>query len=306
MTVTGILNVNKPRGPTSHDIVALVRRLSGERKVGHGGTLDPLASGVLIICLGQATRITEYVMELTKVYRATLRLGVATDTLDSEGKVVATSPPPAIGAQEMRSVLDEFVGEVELVPPAYSAVKVDGQPAYKLARRGSPPQLPARLSRVYRIELLRLELPELDVEVECARGTYVRALAAAIGQRLGCGAHVARLTRTAVGPFTLDTAMEPGELERRIRAGDWKDLLQPLDSGLANLPAMTVDIEDEKDLRHGQAVELRPDSIRLPCPIVDGLQCRAYAEDGSLVAIIAYDAGAKLWRPRRVFLAPSR
>lgn len=304
MTASGILNVNKPPGPTSHDIVALVRRRTGARKVGHAGTLDPLASGVLLICLGQATRITEYLMELTKVYRATLRLGVSTDTQDAEGKVVATSPVPAIQPQEMRSALDSFVGQIELVPPSYSAVKIAGQPAYKLARRGAPPQLPARPARVYRIELLRLEPPDLEIEVECARGTYVRALAAAIGRRLGCGAHVARLIRTAVGPFTIDAAVDLGELERRAGAGDWKDLLHPLDAGLVSLPAVTVDIEDEKDLRHGQAVKLDTEKLRLPSPLVDGLECRAYAEDGSLVAVVKYDAGAKMWRPHRVFLAP--
>jgi tRNA pseudouridine55 synthase len=293
---SGILVVDKPPGATSFDIVRRVRRASGEKRVGHAGTLDPAATGVLLVLLGQATRITEYLMDMPKTYRGTMRLGVSTTTYDAEGEVVRESDPSAVTEADLRNALAAYVGEIEQVPPAHSAVKVNGERAYHRARRGETVAIKPRPATIYRIDLLRYEPPAAEIEVECARGTYIRSLAHDIGERLGCGAHLASLVRTRVGPFSLDGAVNEDALSIAFETGTWRDLVQPMDCGLIALPAITAEIEDEKDLRHGQAADLG--GIEPP---PDGTEARAYAEDGSLIGIIRYDADLGMWRPRKVF-----
>jgi tRNA pseudouridine55 synthase len=295
--VSGIINVNKARGLTSFRVVGMVRRGTGERRVGHAGTLDPEATGVLLVCLGQATRITEYLMDLRKSYRATVRLGVETTTYDAEGEVTAERPVD-VTRQEADEALRELTGEIQQVPPVFSAVKVRGQPAYRRARRGEGVVLQARKVQVYRIDLLRFEPPEVDVEVECGRGTYIRSLAHDLGRALGCGAHLAALERTATGPFRIEDAIGIEALEQALEDGSWRELVLPLDCGLTHLPALTVNIEDEKDLRHGQAVELDEATVAPLGAVHEGLQARGYAEDGSLIGILRFEGGA--WRPRKV------
>jgi len=304
MNYSGILSVNKDAGYTSFQIVAWVRRGSGERKVGHAGTLDPAATGVLVVCLGQAVRVSEYLMELPKVYRAHIALGMATDTYDAEGKPTFVGDFGNITEQQLREALQSFIGPIQQTPPAFSAVKVRGQPAHRLARKGQLPVLKPRPVRVDRIELLQFQPPLLELEVACGKGTYIRTLAHDLGQRLGCGAHLAGLTRTRVGPFTLDSAVTLAELEGALQDGTWPSLLLPIDYGLIALPAVTLDIEDEKDIRHGCPL---PANVSAFAPLgepVPAQRCRAYAEDGSLVAIISYDSRADVWRPDKVF-APS-
>jgi tRNA pseudouridine55 synthase len=295
----GILNVKKPSGPTSFDVIRLVRKGTRVKKAGHAGTLDPMASGVLLVLLGQAVRISEYLMELPKTYRATVRLGFATETYDGEGAAVGEAQPVDVGREQVQAVLRTFVGEIEQTPPAYSAVKVGGQPAYRLARKGAVVALRPRPARVYAIRLLNFEPPFVEIEVECGKGTYVRSLAHDLGEALGCGGHLARLERTRVGPFSMDSAVQP-PLEKAFESGEWRDLLLPLDCGLTELPAITLHIEDEKDIRHGQAVRI--DEERLTGAIAeDGRLHRAYAENGGLVAVVAYDTSTGVWRPRKVF-----
>jgi tRNA pseudouridine55 synthase len=293
---SGILVVDKPLGATSFDVVRRVRRATGERRVGHAGTLDPAATGVLLVLLGQATRITEYLMDMPKTYRATVRLGVSTTTYDAEGEVTEERDASGITEAALRDALADFVGEIEQVPPAHSAVKVDGERAYHRARRGEAVALKARLASIYRIDLLRYEPPFAEIEVECGRGTYIRSLAHDVGERLGCGAHLASLSRTRVGAFSLDAAADDAALTAAFEDGTWRDLLQPLDCGLMVLPAITLEIEDEKDIRHGQAVDIAGVE-----PPTDGSEARGYAEDGSLVGIIRFDAETGMWRPRKVF-----
>ena len=296
----GILNVNKPSGPTSFDIIRLARKKTGVKKAGHAGTLDPMASGVLLVLLGQAVRISEYLMALPKTYRAAIRLGFATETYDAEGEPLVEERPVDVTKEQVEGALQGFVGDIEQTPPAYSAVKVGGQPAYRLARRGAAVALKPRFARVHAIRLLAFEPPCLEVEVECGKGTYIRSLAHDLGQALGCGGHLAELERTRVGPFSIKSAVSLPELERAFEDGQWRDLLLPLDCGLAELPAITLHIEDEKDIRHGQAVRI--DEERLTSAVVeDGRPHRAYAEDGGLVAIVAYEIATGLWRPRKVF-----
>lgn len=299
----GILNFSKPRGRTSFSAIGLVRKGTGVRRVGHAGTLDPMAEGVLLVCVGPAVRITEYLMDLPKVYRGTVRLGVETDTYDAEGEVVAEHDV-SVSEDSLRKALAAFSGEIEQRPPAHSAVKVGGRPAYERARKGEAIELAPRRVTIYRLDLLRFEPPEAEIELECSRGTYVRSLAHDLGQTLDCGAHLSALTRTRVGPFRLEDALDEAALEAAFADGTWPDLLQPIDRGLAHLPALTIPIEDEKDLRHGQAAKIDDEeTLRGAGPLSNALQVRGYAEDGSLIGILRYDAATELWHPHKIFPA---
>jgi tRNA pseudouridine55 synthase len=198
--VNGILNVDKPVGWSSFDVVRLVKRGTGVKRVGHAGTLDPLASGVLLVLLGQASRVSEYLMALRKEYRATVRLGISTNTYDAEGEVTAERPVD-VGEAQLRQALEEFTGEIQQTPPAFSAVKVDGQRAYARARRGESVELKPRAAVIYKTQVVEFSPPTIVLDIECSRGTYVRSIAHDLGERLGCGAHLAGLDRAfQVGP----------------------------------------------------------------------------------------------------------
>lgn len=298
----GILFVDKPLGWTSFDVVAFVRRGTGEKRVGHGGTLDPAATGVLLVLVGQAARVTEYLMDLPKTYRATVRLGIETNTYDSEGEVTAERAVDVSEAQ-LLAALDGFRGEIEQVPPAFSAVKVGGQRAYALARKGEEVTLKARKATVYRLDMLRFDSPDVEIEVECSRGTYVRSLAFDLGRALGCGAHLAALERTRIGPFAVGSAASEAMLRAAFADGSWRELMQPIDCGLLGLPALTLGVEDEKDVRNGRVVSLDVETTARLAKVVDGMEARGYAGDGSLIGILAYDGESGMWRPRKVFAA---
>jgi tRNA pseudouridine55 synthase len=297
----GILNFNKARGRTSFSVIGVVRRGSGQRRVGHAGTLDPMAEGVLLVCIGPAVRITEYLMDLGKTYRGTIRLGEETDTYDAEGQITATREVHVSEAQ-VRETLASFQGRIEQTPPAHSAVKVGGKRAYEIARAGEVVELKSRPVHIERIELLRFEPPDVEIEMDCSRGTYVRSLAHDLGRALGCGAHLSALRRTRVGPFSVAEAVDEDALAAAFADGTWPDLLQPIDCGLQRLPALTVPIEDEKDLRHGQPAHIDDENaLRAAGPLADGLQVRGYAEDGSLVGILRYEASTGNWHPHKIF-----
>lgn len=301
MSASGVLNVNKDPGWTSFQVVALVRRGSGVRKVGHAGTLDPTASGVLLVCLGPAVRISEYLMELPKTYRAEIVLGVSTDTYDAAGQPTVRGDFSGVTRERLLEVLERYVGPIEQVPPSFSAVKVGGRPAYSLARKGQHVALKPRLARIDRIELLRFEPPLAEIEVECGKGTYIRSLANDIGQQLGCGAHLGGLVRRRVGPFSVDSAISLDALQQALGDGSWREILLPMDFGLVHMPAVTLAYEDEKDVRHGCPLFADLPAFAFLVHPVAGQRCRAYAEDGSLVAVMAYDGDAALWRPEKVF-----
>jgi tRNA pseudouridine55 synthase len=299
----GIINFNKPSGRTSFSVVGQVRRGTGERRVGHAGTLDPLATGVLLVCLGPAVRVTEYLMDLPKVYRGAVRLGVETDTYDAEGKVVATHDVE-VSEPALREALSRFAGEIEQRPPAHSAVKVGGKRAYERARKGEDVEMKARTVRIDRAELIRYEPPEAEIEVECGRGTYLRSIAHDLGRALGCGGHLSSLVRMQIGPFRVEDAVDEAVLEAAFAEGTWREYLQPIDCALLHLPALTVPMEDEKDLRHGQPAHIDDeDALRAAAPLTDGVQVRAYAEDGSLIGILRYEAAGGDWHPHKIFPA---
>lgn len=287
--LTGLLNVRKPRGWTSHDVVARVRRLSGQRRVGHAGTLDPLAEGVLPVLLGRATRLADVVGEGPKRYAAEVRLGSATDTDDAEGTEIARAPVPPLDRTAIEQVLPRFRGTIQQVPPAYSAVKVAGRRAYAVARGGGHVALPPRTVTVYELRLAGLEGDLLRLEVGCSRGTYVRSLARDLARALGTYGHLTALVRTQVGPFHIEEALTLEQVaERGVPA-----CLQPPERVLLNAPSYHANATELDHLAHGRAVPLQG---------LQAEQVRVYDPAGRLVAVGIAD-GAWL-RPRIWLEAP--
>jgi tRNA pseudouridine55 synthase len=310
----GILNLNKPRGPTSHDMVDRVRKLTGIRRVGHAGTLDPMATGVLLVCIGRATRVSEYLMAGQKVYRARVRLGITTDTYDAEGNTVATADPVEVGRAEAEAAMARFWGQIDQMPPMYSAIKHEGKPLHRLARRGVEVERQPRQVEIYRLEMTGWEPPQFTLEVACSSGTYVRSLAHDLGQALGCGAHLVELTRLASGEFRLEEATALDAFAQAAAEGRWADLLHPIDTALARFPALHLDADEARRLCLGQAIappapsEHPPRSpsapLRTSAGGTEGGQeglARAYGPDGTFLALAVYDPAAGVWRPRKVF-----
>lgn len=294
--LTGILNVDKPPDMTSHDVVDAVRRVAGQRKVGHAGTLDPMATGVLVVCLGKATRVAEYLMAGRKRYRATIVLGMTTDTYDADGEVVTRDGRTDFTLQEIEGALAGFEGRIEQVPPMYSAIKQGGQPLHKLARQGKTVERAPRPVEIDEVAVLDWTPPTLIVEVACSPGTYVRSLAHDLGQRLGGGAYLAALVRLQSGRFALEDAVSLDRLEEAFEHGREEKYLVPLDEALLDWPAMVVGGTDARRIVQGHAVAG-------PLPMIEDNEvlCRAYSLDGEFLAILTYDAAAERWQPKKVF-----
>lgn len=256
----GFINVNKPSGLTSHDCVDRVRKLVPGVKVGHAGTLDPAATGVLPICLGRATRLVEFLMESSKGYRAGVQLGVATDTEDAQGKVLEKLPVPNLDQAILNQVLNDLTGEQEQMPPAYSAVKHHGRPLYYWARKGISIPGKARTIKIYSLHMLQFNpcgQPHLLLDVVCSRGTYIRTLAAEIGRRIGCGACLWNLERYFVGAFSLDHALTLEDLQIAARQGILNKCLIPMDECLQHLPVIILGQDAALQLKHGRAISCR-------------------------------------------------
>jgi tRNA pseudouridine55 synthase len=297
--LSGILNVDKPAGMTSHDVVDAVRRVAGQRKVGHAGTLDPMATGVLLVCLGSGTRVAEYLMRGRKRYRANIVLGTTTDTYDAEGEVRSSGGRTDFDRREIEAALAPFVGRIEQVPPAYSAIKRDGQPLYKLAREGREIQVEPRPVEIDEITILDWDSPSLIVEVGCSSGTYIRSLAHDLGQHLGCGAHLAGLVRLQSGNFALEDAVSLARLEEAFEHGQEDRYLLAVDDALIDWPAVILGRDDAQRLVQGQAI--RAQSPPLPDRAQDLF--RAYGPDGVFLGIVYYHEPSLCWRPKKVFVA---
>jgi len=290
----GILNVDKPVGLTSHDVVARTRQASGLRKVGHAGTLDPAASGVLLVCLGQATRVTEFLMRGRKRYDAEIRLGVTTDTGDGEGRVTRRVPEFDVGQEDVQEALSRFKGHIQQIPPMHSALKHQGTTLYRLARQGIEVEREPRPVEIYDLRLTDWTPPTFRLLVECSKGTYIRALATDLGDVLGTGAHLQHLVRLACGPYTLEDAVSLTEAVQCLTDGQWQQILHPVDEALLGFEAVTMDGEAETMIRHGQQVH-GPEPLGAPF-------CRAYSSSsGRFVALLQYDRQSKTWQPRKVF-----
>ncbi|MGE5601582.1 MAG: tRNA pseudouridine(55) synthase TruB, partial [Nitrososphaerales archaeon] len=251
----GILNIDKPQGWTSHDVVAWIRRVLKVKRVGHAGTLDPLATGVLLVCVGQATRVSEYLMASDKTYRAQIQLGTITDTYDTDGEVIESRPlPPEIDRGAIWVALGRFVGDIMQAPPAYSAIKQDGVPLHRRVRRGEDVRPAARPVHIHSIQLVDWAAPCLIVDVTCDPGTYIRSLAHDLGQTLGCGAALSGLRRTRSGHFLVEDAISPDGVAEAYRAGNLARYLHPVNAALSQLTPVAVSEDEAKRLRHGQPI----------------------------------------------------
>lgn len=290
--VSGVLVVDKPVGMTSHDVVQIIRRGTGIRRAGHTGTLDPRASGVLVILIGPAVRLSEYVSASDKRYQATVRLGKSTDTFDSEGRITATASPDSITEMQFEEALEQFVGEIQQVPPPYSAIKVQGRKAYEMARGGEEVELEPRTINVYSLELLEWAPPEAVIDVFCSSGTYVRSLANDLGAALGCGAYLVGLRRTKSGRFTLRDAVPLRRLQESFNSGDWYRFLIPAAEALGDWPMVELDGDQVELIRHGHRIPAEP-----------GAQgwVRGVSQQGDLVALMELDETTNEWQPRKVF-----
>jgi tRNA pseudouridine55 synthase len=292
--ISGVLVVDKPVGLTSHDIVQIIRKGTNIRRAGHTGTLDPRASGVLVILVGPAVRLSEYVSASDKRYQAILRLGASTDTYDAEGTVTRSRPVEHITEELFEESLKGFVGEIEQVPPPYSAVKIKGRKAYEMAREGEEVDLAPRKINVYGLELLEWAPPEAVIDVYCSSGTYVRSLAHDLGETLGCGAHLVGLRRTRSGRFTLRDAVPLRKLREAFETGTWYQYLIPAAEALSDWPALMLTEEQVDLIRHGH---------RIPAESGEAKQARGVSSDGELVALLEYLPEANQWQPKKVFFS---
>jgi tRNA pseudouridine55 synthase len=294
----GLLVIDKARGWTSHDVVARVRRLTGVRRVGHGGTLDPLASGVLPIGIGRGTRVLEYLGAADKRYTATIRLGVSTDTYDADGAVTATHPWQSLHDDDVRAALFDFIGEIEQRPPIYSAIKQEGVPLHRLARAHRAAVPPPRRVTIYALTVLEIHLPDVTIAIHCSKGTYIRSLAHDLGERLGCGAHLTALRRTAAGDLVIGQALTLDQWEAALADGSWPARLLPLDIPLLHQPAAIFGEHSARRVCNGVA----PD---LPAWSDSGGLCRAYTTDGAFLGVLRSVSDGPGWQVEKVLVGRS-
>jgi tRNA pseudouridine55 synthase len=297
--ISGILVVDKPVGMTSHDVVQIIRSGTGIRRAGHTGTLDPRASGVLVILIGPAVRLSEFVSASDKRYQAILRLGSTTDTYDAEGLFTRQSSAPLdISEEKFEEALKQFIGEIEQTPPPFSAVKSHGRKAYEMARQGEEVDLAPRKIQVYHLEVLEWAPPEVVIDVHCSSGTYVRSLANDMGNVLGCGAYLIGLRRTKSGRFSLRDAVPLRKLQDAFLAGNWYQYLIPAAEALADWSAIELNPDDVEEVKHGHRIKADPDAK-------PGL-VRGVSMAGELIAIMELaqgEDGSPEWQPKKVFFS---
>jgi tRNA pseudouridine55 synthase len=307
----GIFNIDKPKGLTSHDVVSRVRRIlrsylreqtqnsklrTQNYKVGHAGTLDPMATGVLPVVVGKATRLVEYLADADKAYRATLMLGATSDTYDAEGTVIATPDVHLPNLAEVEAALSPFRGAIAQLPPMHSAITVGGQKLYDLARKGVEVEREPRRVTIHRLDLEWYKQPELSLYVECSKGTYIRSLAHDLGAALGTGAYLTALVRTRHGPFTLDGATTLEGLEAAFGEGTWQESLYPPETIMQGWPSRTANEQEEVEIRQGKTLDAPP-----PASGSRGTLA-AYTQRGELLAILYWDEARSTWQPRKVFV----
>ncbi|MBA4602090.1 tRNA pseudouridine(55) synthase TruB [Thermoactinomyces mirandus] len=300
MKCHGILPVRKPRGFTSHDIVSIVRRLTKQKKAGHTGTLDPEVEGVLPVCLGQATRLVEYLQDMPKRYQGVLKLGISTETEDQTGKIVEQAEwVDPVHPDQAERVLAGFVGKLEQVPPMYSAVRINGRHLYELARKGIGVDRPSRTVHIYELKLRGItegDYPEIAFEVLCSKGTYIRTLCVDIGKKLGYPSHMVSLVRTQSGPFHLEDCYSLDELEQISEQNTWQDHLTRLDEGISFMPSLVVGDEDIQKVYDGWKIQI-PESGE---KFMENQLVRVYASSGVFCAVYRIISD-DLAKPEKVF-----
>jgi tRNA pseudouridine55 synthase len=288
----GVINLNKPAGWSSRQAVDHVKKFVRPARIGHAGTLDPLATGVLVLCLGQATRLVPYLHELSKTYRAEFLLGCTSPTDDTEGTIEPLPDAPELTREQIATALSQFVGEIEQVPPTYSAVKLKGQRAYQLARRGKTPQIEPRRVRVMAIRLLAWEAPRLELEIVCGSGTYIRSIGRDLARSLGSGGVMSALTRIAIGPFTLADALDPAQITPESLPAQ----VQPPQSALVGMPQITASPQVLERLQRG---------LRAECPqpagAGDGEEVAVLDDEQRLILIATIGGQGRILQPRQVF-----
>ena len=289
----GILLIDKPAGWTSHDVVAKVRRLTGQRRIGHTGTLDPAATGLLVLCLGHATRLVEYITAHDKRYSGEIVLGTRTTTDDAEGAVLETRPVPSLSDNDFRAISERFTGPLEQVPPSFSAVSVAGQRSYAVARKGGVLELPSRTVLIHRLELRSAGQGRLTVDVHCGPGTYIRSLARDIGANLGCGAHLAALRRHGSGTFRIEDSWTLDAVERIAAAGRIGDILLPADEGMTSFDAAIVGASGMSELAFGRLYSVESELVR-EAPVA-----RLYTSDGTFHGVAAVSTSGEI-RPLKL------
>lgn len=292
--VSGVLIVDKPVGMTSHDVVQVIRKGTHINRAGHTGTLDPRASGVLVVLVGPAVRLSEFVSASDKRYQAIIKFGITTSTFDTEGEITSRRPVD-ISFEELEEALSSFVGEFEQTPPIYSALKIKGKKAYELAREGKEFQLEPRLITVHSLELLDWDPPEAVIDIQCSSGTYVRSLASDLGEKLGSGATLIGLRRTKNGRFGLRDSVSLRRLEEAFQTGEWYKYLIPAAEALEDWHTIVVTPSQIDDISHGHRIPGEPE-------LENSMLARAISEDGELVALVEYDAETSEWQPRKVFI----
>jgi len=288
--ISGVLVVDKPSGMTSHDVVNVVRRLARTRRVGHAGTLDPMATGVLVVLVGPATRLSRFAMRGDKRYHGIVRLGEITNTYDADGDITERRTVTADRAA-IEDALTAFVGPIEQIPPMYAAIKVKGRKLYEFARQGKEIRREPRAVTIHAIDILNWQPPDLTLDVACSSGTYIRSLAHDLGQQLGCGGHLRELRREASGPFTIAQARPLAELERSYREGHLADALLPPQTALGAMPAAVMTPEQERALRYGQRIDLQAGDA------AESIQ--AHDSQGNLIAVLTRVSDAQ-YRPTLV------
>jgi tRNA pseudouridine55 synthase len=297
VTYHGVMAVFKPKGYTSHDIVAKMRRLTGQKKVGHTGTLDPEVEGVLPICFGQATRIVEYMQMFPKRYRGSVQIGISTDTQDQTGKILAKKPVPYLDQVTIAGAMKQLTGEIEQIPPMYSAVKVQGKKCYEWARQGKEIPRSVRKVTIYAFictGYTTAEYPLVTFDVQCSKGTYIRTLCVALGEQLGYPAHMTSLIRTETGPFRLEDCFTLEALQEIAQQASWSQVLSPLDQVLVSFPSLIVPAEEARRVLDGRPLQLETNTLSTPSLV------KIYAETGTFCALYQVDESG--WaKPEKVF-----
>ena len=292
------LNINKPKGWSSTDVVRKLKGITRAKKVGHGGTLDPMATGVLPICVGSATRFADTVLLGTKSYRITVELGSSTNTFDSTGVITAEADFGDITKQNVLDSLKKFHGRFEQMPPMFSALHHKGKRLYELARQGMEVERPPRQVETFRLELVDFDLPNVVIEVECSHGFYARSLANDVGEDLGTYAHLSELIRTHAGVFNIKDAISIDEVQLAARQGDWQKVAMPIDTTLRHLDKVELTKEQIEIVRNGR--HLAVDAPRAFADYESGDNVRAYSSERELIAILVYEPGKLGWRPEKV------
>ena len=295
MEEAGIFLIDKPRGITSFEVVKKIKKWLNVKKIGHGGTLDPLATGVLPIFVNKATKIAQFFLNMDKTYDATMRLGLETETQDIEGKVTRVCKKIDVSIEELKIVMEDFQGKITQIPPFYSSLKVGGVPLYKWVRKGIKIQPAPREVEIYELNLKSFRPPEVDFEVSCSKGTYIRTLCSDIGKKLGCGACLTRLRRLKTGPFTIKMAISLDVLKEAIKAGKWQDYLMDLNQALASFEAIILNEDQETQIKHGRFI-FWPHKLTKPL-------IRALNKQSRLVALVQTQETQKGMRlhPVKVF-----